>query len=250
MKYVPVWLHLPLWLRLKIRGTPTTARRAVRRKTSWWSDVFVFLCPPGLQVRMLRLMDLPACASVTDCKAKWPPNSCVEGWHWFINPARHSETLWLTHTALPWRTFFLKKKKESKKERKINCPRMSLPLFVLTVFCACIIIPHCHSKSEAYVAFVHAKAGQKSIQNHSSIVVVLCHVLHNFPFQIARPQLWNVLFNQLATQFTIKATVVHGREFLRYWNKKSLEWYSLQIILNCDFYYRSNTRITGVIKMY
>lgn len=158
----------------------------------------------------------------------------------FRNSVTHSHS-----TALE--DFFFK---ERKKERKINCPRMSLPLFVLTVLCACIIISHSHSKSEGYVAFVHAKAGQKSIQNRSSIVVVLCHVLHNFPFQIARPQLWNVLFNQLATQFTIKATVVHGREFLRYWNKKSLELYSLQIILNCDFYYRSNTRITGVIKMY
>lgn len=180
MKYVPVWLYLPLWLRLKIRGTQTTARRAVRRKTSWWSDVFVFLCPPGLQVRMLRLMDLPACASVTDCKAKWPPNPCVEGWHWFINPARHSETPWLTHTALPWRTFFLKK------ERKKDKLSKNVPSFICSDGALCL---HYYFTFSGYVAFVHAKAGQKSIQNRSSIVVVLCHVLHNFPFQIARPQL-------------------------------------------------------------
>lgn len=77
----------------------------------------------------------------------------------FRNSVTHSHS-----TALE--DFFFKKrkkrKKESWKERKINCPRMSLPLFVLTVFCACII-PHSHSKSEAYVGFVHAKAGQKSI---------------------------------------------------------------------------------------
>ena len=128
VKHKPVCSHLPPWWQLKIRWTPATGRRAAGRRTSWWRAVFVLPCPPQWKVRMLNPSDFAACAYVTDRRDEWPPNSCVEGWRRFINPARHSKTL--SHSHQPHLS-----EATHKKETKVNFNMTMPPAFHFTATC-------------------------------------------------------------------------------------------------------------------
>lgn len=128
VKYKSVCSHLPPWWQLKIHWRPTTGRRAVGRRTSWWGAVFVLPCPPQWRVRMLNPSDFAACAYVTDRRDEWPPNSCIEGWRRFINPARHSKTLWVTHTSIT-------SQRPHTKKTKVNFSMTMPPAFHFSASC-------------------------------------------------------------------------------------------------------------------